>query len=111
MEAVTIRAEEIRVGDRFAVPETGRPGVLVTDANLPPWDAVEVWTESDPMGMPVNLRRDDRVEVWREVCPDCDGRGGQVCPDEWRTDSDGRRRHLAGGWVVCGTCGGDGVPA
>lgn len=78
MEAVTIRADEIRVGDRFAIPETGRPGVLVTDANLPPWDAVEVWTESDPMGMPVNLRRGDRVEVWR------------LTPEEWEDSHDGR---------------------
>lgn len=67
MEAVTIEAREIRAGDRLADPDTGRPAALVTDANRPPWDAVEVWTDSDPMGMPVNLRGEDRVEVWREV--------------------------------------------
>lgn len=75
MEAVTIRAEEIRVGDELVsadpvgVPEPAAR-VIAVEHSTPWFHVVEVWTDwaGVPLAMPcLNLSPGDRVEVRREV--------------------------------------------
>ena len=73
MERITVRADEVKVGDRLADPDTGEAGPKVTD--LDGWfehpatgrEVVEVFTSYPiPVGPPaLTLAPSDPVEVWR----------------------------------------------
>ena len=74
MKRLTIRADEVRVGDRLADPDravvtdtervTGFPGFVRGPGSRA--ELVEVWTEDDFAGMPsLTLSAHVGVEVWR----------------------------------------------
>ena len=70
MKRLTIRADEVRVGDWLRPQGRNAPGLVVTDVMVPtvrvPGEVVEVFTDADPMGMPaVTAAPSDQVEVWR----------------------------------------------
>ena len=78
MKRLTVRADEVRVGDRVHDYLAGKPGPVVTDTETVfgavgvggsfagTVEGVEVFTDDDPLGMPAyTVPASDEVEVWR----------------------------------------------